>query len=209
MIVIATGWKRCSRCRVLKPNGQFNARSYGPDGWPRLRVSACKVCKRQRQRQLTGAKPRKKLTPEQRTLNRRATAKRQRERIKSDPELLTAYRVKKRIEARARRDRKRGGPARQYPRRVQELEASDAYRAPSKRDAVPVGPLRAYLLALFHDWTSEEINTRLRHAVDDRALRRILRERDHVSIEIVDRLLTHGLGRPDLLDVLYPMEEAR
>jgi hypothetical protein len=83
---------------------------------------------------------------------------------------------------------------------------AEPFRPLNKFDTVDVGPLRQYLVQRFHGWDAEEVRALLTISVSDRALYRVLYEKDRVSIDIVDRLVTHSLGRPDLLEALYPTE---
>jgi hypothetical protein len=87
------------------------------------------------------------------------------------------------------------------------------YQRPSNHngEGVPAEPLIAYIRHCYPGWTPYEI-ARLAapHSVSVDWVRRLLqREAGKVELEAVDRFLTHGLGRPDLLLALYPASEAR
>lgn len=83
----------------------------------------------------------------------------------------------------------------------------DGYVAPSSKDAVSAAPLRAYLYQRFPGWKAEEIHAVVQGSVSPRGLWRVLTAEgnDHVTLDLADRLLTLGLGRPDLLNTIYPM----
>jgi hypothetical protein len=74
-------------------------------------------------------------------------------------------------------------------------------------ERVNAGPLLELLRDMFPGWTAHQIALLAGYTISDRRLRDVLNERqDHVELETVDRLLTRGLGRPDLLYVLYPLD---
>jgi hypothetical protein len=84
-------------------------------------------------------------------------------------------------------------------------DAVAAYREPSKTEVVLAEPLRRLLVGRFPGWTMYEIGVVTNRAISDRLLTKIVRENTPmVTLEAVDRFLTRGLGRPDLLLQLYP-----
>src|ERR1044072_3494996 len=79
-------------------------------------------------------------------------------------------------------------------------------RASKAMAMVPVGPLLEFMRKAFPGATHTELAQLLK--LDSSNARRIFDgTHQRVSVVIIDRALTSGLGRPDLLDVLYPMEE--
>jgi hypothetical protein len=81
------------------------------------------------------------------------------------------------------------------------------YRPPHKNEVVPAAPLRTFLVQRFPGWESFEIAAVAHHAVSPRLLYRVFHQQAQVlELDAVDRLLTAGLGRPDLLNTLYPRD---
>lgn len=82
----------------------------------------------------------------------------------------------------------------------------DAYRKPTRVEVVAPEPLLEFIGARFDGWESYEIAAMTGQAVSERWLSRLIRERPAVvELDAVDRFLTLGLGRPDLLNDLYPI----
>ena len=84
----------------------------------------------------------------------------------------------------------------------------DAYEDPRWWEVgVDAEPLVTYLRDTFPGWSAWDIYQQTHHAVSDRLLRALLDgDRPRLALDSVDRFLTIGLGRPDLLNALYPME---
>jgi hypothetical protein len=211
MILIAEGWRRCACCRALKPQARFNAKKFWPDGSVRYYQSYCKPCARQRNRELNGWKPRRRMSAAQRA--KREIEKRQayEERILADPERFAEIKAKRRMDARLYRERQRGGPPRVYPLRKTKcgVPVVEGYRPPSYVEMVPSEPLRTYLQHAFHGWTHREMGAVMGNSsrLGGNALQRIFNQ-DTVELAFADRVLTVGLRRPDLLNDLYPLEGA-
>jgi hypothetical protein len=211
MILVADGWRRCAACKQLKSIERFNAKSRWPDGRVRFYQSYCKPCARQRNRELNGWKPRRRMSAAQRA--KRAIEKRERyeARILADPVLFAEAQAKRRMDARLYRDRQRGGPPRPYPLRKTKrgTPVTERYRPPSYAEMVSSEPLRNYLKHTYHGWTHREIGAEMGNSsrLGGNALQRIFNQ-DTVELAFADRVLTVGLRRPDLLNDLYPLEEA-
>jgi hypothetical protein len=211
MIVLHAGFRHCTGCWRILPKANFNAKTRGPDGEPRTFQSRCRPCARRRQRQLTGAKPKPApLTAEE--LRERQAKQRVAyvEAIRADPAKLAAWRATRRMDAKLARDRKRGGPPRRkYPQRrmLAKRRVSLAWAGPSRAETVPAAPLRAYIGRRFPGFEAGEVAVAVGEAVSYKGLHRLLTDRvDRIELDFVDRFLTRGLGRPDLLDALYPYE---
>lgn len=73
---------------------------------------------------------------------------------------------------------------------------------------VPLEPFAQWLRVAFPHETPEETAARFERIMEPRQVVRYLSEEGHssVSLAVVDHIVTHGLGRPDLLFSLYPME---
>jgi hypothetical protein len=152
--------------------------------------------------------------PDVRARNRALARKRHRERMATD----ARYREAKRrwgLEASARRDRdERNEAARfQYWKNVGERPRAKAmfpsrqhWHRPTRVEVVAPEPLLEFIGARFDGWESYEIAALAGNAVSERWLSRLIRERPAVvELDAVDRFLTLGLGRPDLLNDLYPI----
>lgn len=210
MIVLNADFRHCTGCWRILPKANFNAKTRGPDGEPRTFQSRCRPCARRRQRQLTGARPKPpRLTAEE--VRQRQALRRVEyiDRIRSDPVSLAEWRAKRRMDAKLARDRRRGGPpTRTYPlrRKLAGARVPDTYTGPSHAETVPAEPLRRYLHYRFPDLDVQAIHLAVKGAVSDRGIYRLLNNRaETVELDFADRLLTLGLGRPDLLNVLYPV----
>lgn len=209
MILVAEGWRRCACCRLIRPVGHFNAKKRWPDGSVRFYQSYCKRCALKRNRELNGWKPRRRMSAAQKT--KRDIEKRlaYEERILADPVRFAEVQAKRRMDARLYRDRKRGGPPRPYPLRKTKLgvAVTERYRPPSKAEMVSAEPLRDYLKRTFYGWNAGEISTAHGQLMHRRILAVLSGEQDRIELDAVDRFLTLGLHRPDLLNDLYPLEE--
>jgi hypothetical protein len=210
MIVLNADFRHCTGCWRILPKANFNAKTRWPDGQPRTFQSRCRPCARRRQRQLTGARPKPpRLTVEE--VRQRQALRRTEyiERIRSDPVSLADWRAKRRMDAKLARDRRRGGPpTRTYPlrRKLAGTTVPDNYTAPSKVETVPAEPLRVYLEKRFPNYDASAMLLAVRGAVSDKGLRRLFNDRvPTIELDFADRLLTLGLGRPDLLNALYPV----
>lgn len=121
----------------------------------------------------------------------RATTKRHYDKLRNDPQLWED----KLIDARIRyRDAKES--------EVRETNAVGAYRAPSAKDAVDAEPFLAYLQVAFPDASSEALEALT--GIPSTRFREIKRGKERLTLDLIDRALTRGLGRPDLVAALYP-----
>lgn len=226
--------RRCVRCKRIQAAIEFYPKVRNEDGSIRTRQSSCRTCvnnRRRADRQERGERQsreeinrkarerysRYRLDPEKAERMRkqaREGARRRRERAKrdaairesiqaaqrrwyeklyADPERHADYLVTIRIYGRSRRDSGR-------------IIASvpDAYR--HDRTLVASGPFLAYLAEAFPGESPEQLEKRIGLAA------RTLREIDSrngvglVELETVDNAFTRGLGRPDLVAALYPIE---
>jgi hypothetical protein len=174
----------------------------------------CKVCSRARAQErnarvmadaYTADLERKRRTAYRRTHPRpddAAKSRSYRERLKeTNPEVYEQQIADARIRKGQRRDSEAPSSTRRW--------AIAAHRAPSKAETVSADPLRRYVLARFPGWTLHEIAEVTGRSVSDKLLSRVLREHAAtIELDVADRFLTLGLGRPDLLLALYPPEPA-
>jgi hypothetical protein len=209
VIVIHSDHRRCSRCRCFKERGCFHAKARNRDGSIRQWQSHCKDCQRESSRMNGGITrrgrpygPRRRArTPEQ-----QRRARRRQRRIKQRRETAeqrTTRLVLARIDARLRRGATlQYAPRREWRDGVGVVEPYRPTLAPSEwLDPTP-----------FVDWI-EEFYAGARPERIARALgvtpctvRALLGGDQHgVSLKLVDRVVT-GLGRPDLLNSLYPLD---
>jgi hypothetical protein len=70
---------------------------------------------------------------------------------------------------------------------------------------VDAGPFLAFARDVYPNADAQEL-ARLFHIDGSGARRMFTGEHQRVSLAVVDRALTTGLGRPDLLETLYPLE---
>lgn len=205
MIIVNEAYKFCPRCRRCLPRTHRNFYFNGE------KVSWCRRCKRQ-----GSAEYRRQMTPEQRqrlreqsrvsrAKNRRLQPEREQawqaanwRRVKADAERYVRWRQDRRIDYYLRTGGEatisgRGGAVGAYRQRLIESERLDPE------------PFRAWLTQTYGDLTPLAMTRRL--AIDVRTLTNILDGAySTVSLLVVDRVLTR-LGRPDLLNDLYPIHE--
>lgn len=193
--------KWCPRCQQWLAMDAFAVYSSG-------RVaSACRPCRR-----VYVAAYRAR--PDVRARNKVLARERHRARMATDP----VYREKKRrqgAETSARRDRDERNEAARFqywknagerPRAKAMFPSRQHYRKPTRVEVVTPEPLLEFIGARFDGWESYEIAALAGEAVSERWLSRLIRERPPVvELDAVDRFLTLGLGRPDLLNDLYPI----
>lgn len=219
--------RQCPRCERHLPADEFYAKTRAEDGSVRTRGTYCKECCRRMQRKENGYKSRRKRTPEDtrrisaayyRKLKqdperyakyqakRRELDRKRRERAKTDPELAEALRrssakwrskpetkAMQRIDDRIRR-RDDGDPRSTY---------SDAIEAfIDCADYVPAAPFVEWLGSTFAE-PPPEFELLVGHN-----LNRYL-DQGLISLGVVDRVVTYGLGRPDLVESLYPYDTYR
>jgi hypothetical protein len=193
--------KWCPRCQQWLSMDAFAIYSSG-------RVAtACRPCRRTYVAEY-------RARPEVRARNLAMARKRHNERMANDPEYRAAKR-KASAKGSARRDREeRNEAARFYywknagdrPRAKAMFPSRQHYRRPTRVEVVAPEPLLEFLSARFDGWQSFEIAALAGEAVSERWLSRLMYERPAVvELDAVDRFLTHGLGRPDLLNDLYPI----
>lgn len=149
----------------------------------------------------------------------RESAKKRRERAKADAELAERLRQ----EQRRYRDKMRADPglharlAGNYridhhlrtgttlTRRAQ----FGAYEAPKRhQDTLPAEPLVEFLRRWFpDDWTTGEIASYSKGTLHTRGIHNLLTgAQTEVELAHVDRFFTIGLGRPDLMNAVYPVD---
>jgi hypothetical protein len=193
--------KWCPRCQRWLSLDAFAAYSSG-------RVAtACRPCRRAYVEEY-------RARPEVRARGLALARERHRARMATDPE----YRAKKRRAARRaskRRDRdERNEAARFYywknagerPRAKARFPTRQHYQKPTRVEVVEPEPLLEFIGARFDGWNCYEIAALAGDAVSERWLSRLMLDRPAVvELDAVDRFLTLGLGRPDLLNDLYPV----
>lgn len=121
----------------------------------------------------------------------RATNQRWRDRVRADPERYLAYLSAMRI-----RDRTRRNSTRVFS------NALGGYQEAC--ELVPAAPFLRWLDTAFPDETPETIEARI--GLNAKIVRNMRDGQGTVSLGIVDTTLTVGLGRPDLVATLYPVE---
>jgi hypothetical protein len=174
---------------------QARARYEASKADPEL-VSRRRARDRERQRRYRAADPERY----------RDNNRRWRERMLADPERKTRLLAGRRIYARVARERITG--------KLEGAWRSETTAEPYRQVAhgkgselVPAAPIVGYLRRTFPGWKPGEIATHTHNAVSGRLIYRLLVEGSgNVELDAVDRLVTHGLGRPDLLLALYPIE---
>ena len=82
-------------------------------------------------------------------------------------------------------------------------KVAGAWAPPSSQETVDPAPFLAYLAYRFPTWDLEELARLM--GISSRRMRDWAHG-DRAELDAVDRALTRGLGRPDLLNVLYPVE---
>lgn len=225
----------CPRCQTLLPAGSFHAKTRNSDGSIRTRQTLCKVCAKERNRELNGFRPQSKMSQAEIKERRRAGY----DRVSADPVRAEQRRRRKREQARRRRERAKVDPvvaeslreaSERYRRKVMLDPETHAWRLVDQRiryrdghpngarhrtaveafaatrEQVDAGPFLAYLAMAFPDATSEQLETML--GIPSQRFRELNDGKERISISLIDRALTTGLGRPDLVAVLYPMEGA-
>jgi len=177
--------KPCSKCRVVKPLAEFPRRTErhksvitkGFDSW-------CKQCHRKRMKERE-----RRVKAEGRTSEIRETQRQWRQRNRERV-------LQRKRENEAARRRKQGKPP--APRKR---------KGPASRtEGLPITPIREFIeyeISTGRGITTIEAAT----GVDHRKLSGILREEyPRVTLDLIDRILV-GLGCPEELHFLYPVEE--
>jgi hypothetical protein len=173
--------KRCVRCEEAKPLDAFPNAPRMVDG----KHSYCRSCMNAYRREWE-----RNRNPEQRA-RRRANARRQ----------YAARRTERVIASRMRHRASSGAVKRNRKGTV------EPYEPVSAKDAIPAAPFATWIVEMFPGWTLGEVAGLL--AVPERRLREVVEYgTERITLDLVDRALTIGLGRPDLLNTLYPVEAA-
>jgi hypothetical protein len=195
--------KCCSRCRRWKNVDRFYVRTRDAQGNPVTWSARCRHCGKVAQRERTGYKARKPaMTPDQQRERRKALYAARIAEIYADPERLAAHREFMRVKEKLRRQRN-GGKTLPPKRTMAGREVAHAYRPPSAHDGVDARPFITWLSTTFAGWEPGELAQLL--GIPDRRIRELLSGQPRVTLDLVDRALTLGLGRPDLLNDLYPV----
>lgn len=214
MLALSERVKMCSRCHIVKPWSEYNVRKRWPNGTPRNVYAYCRPCNVAYTREWRRANPEQAAAtdkrarerymskPEKRAL-KSATDRARLQRIKQDPEQLAVLRLQKREGRRRARDT----PPERW--RVDVPEHVNGF------GSVDAAPFRAWLLSIrpeFESVTSKGRNDSISHmaghlGISQNVLGGLLSgTKATVAFSTVDRALC-GYGRPDLLDVLVPMEK--
>jgi hypothetical protein len=204
MIVIAQGWKVCSRCKVAKPWEDFHAKERNADGSVRRVQSKCKGCHTERQREITGGKARRQLTPKQRAHLRKRRRQAAMRRLKADPERYAEFLIDHRIRGRLRRERQGAKRQNMTYKTHRGAAVPEAYRARLSEDEfLDPEPFCRWLDEAFPNMNLPTIAQELH--VDARTLFSVVNhEWDKVAVTTVDRVFVN-YGRPDLLEAIYPL----
>jgi hypothetical protein len=154
------------------------------------RDSSRKAAKKRRERAKTDAELAERLRQDQR---------RYRDKLRADPELHALLAGNYRIGLRGR--------AGTTPRQVS--AQFGGYIPPGRhRERLPAEPLVEFFKRWFPvEWSEYEIAGRSRGTLHSRTVRNLLAGlQTEVELSHVDRFFTVGLGRPDLLNAVYPMD---
>lgn len=204
----------CVRCRKVLPPESFFAKLRNPDGSVRTRGSICRDCNRELQRERTGAKPKPQaMSPEQvRERNRELYRQRMADPVKRERILATVRKSKQAKREAMLRDAALHEAHLADERIRQRLAKPTTILRPAvggydadSREWVDAQPMLDFLDAAFGAIEPRDLAVMLK--VESHRITH-LREQKRVSISVVDHVLTAGLGRPDLLNALYPMEGA-
>jgi hypothetical protein len=204
--------KRCPMCGAYK---RLRARNFvftTRDG-KRL-YKNCRVCDRKRQRLIRAQVSADPVRAAHRRKTKNAAQKR---RWAADPEKYRRYQSEWRARLKEENPQRyveifliprRFARRKHEDRPAQTPARYEAYKKPTNAEMVSADPLRQFLLDAFPGWEEREIIAILGDSVSRHAVENVLRGQDRIQLDMADRLLTGGLGRPDLLDVLYPDETA-
>jgi hypothetical protein len=228
----------CPRCQQTLGADCFHAKVRDEDGSVRTRQTLCKDCARERQRETGGHKAHSRLTDAERRRRRheryaammadperaerqretkREQARRRRERAKTDSDAGEALRaITKRYYDKVRNDpeawqlrlidqriRYRG----EHDPRFLHSVANGAWISGAHLESiVDAEPFLAFLAEAFPDASPEELAALT--GIPSRRFREFAMGKAVVSLDLIDRAFTKGLGRPDLVVALYPMETA-
>lgn len=210
--VIDLRYRVCPRCEKEKAFREFHAKTRDEDGSVRTVQTFCKTCQSDRARERDGRQPRKPAMSERRRRYLRKVRYRARmRRIFSDPTLIADYRIEQRMKAKMARQANGATPY--SPRKVQRGGAAltregtpivGAYRGKAEADEiVDAGPFVEWFTREFPRTSVRELSYALK--VPERHLQALKAgEGATVSLDFVDRAVTLGLGRPDILNALYP-----
>lgn len=219
--------RECPRCERFLDAEHFYAKGKNEDGSARGRATYCKDCSREMQRKPNGYKARRKRSKaEERMRSAAYYAK-----LKRDPERMEVYRATRREQARKRYERAKTDPklaaslrraqARSRKKRRVENAVDDRIRRRDQTDPislypdaieafdgdapdwVPAEPFLAWLAMTFGDNAPPELALLVGHDLER------FRRQVAISLGVVDRVVTHGLGRPDLVESLYPFDTYR
>lgn len=209
--------KQCPGCGGHFPRHPDFVRTYRRKSKGVVQYGCCLECDRRACRERYARAPR---TDEQRARNAerakryrelyperyRTAQKRWRDRKYEDANYRSKRNADQRMTYRLRRERAGTGSLeaqRNYP------ATYDPYRGPSCGEVVDVAPFRSYLRTEYPDMNANQVAVAIGYAVSDRRLREILNSgTTTIELDTVDRFFTRGLARPDLLNVIYPMEFA-
>jgi hypothetical protein len=226
----------CPRCERNLEATQFHAKTRFEDGSVRTRQTLCIDCARERQRELGGHKPKSAMSKgerkrrrrelyaekmadperaERQRIAKREQARRRRALAKTDPEVDAAIRAA----TKRHYDRIRSDPeawqAKLTDQRIRyrgegdpislHSDANGGWQPGAHLEAiVPADPFLAYLGEAFPDATPEQLEELT--GIPSRRFREFTYGKAVVSLDLVDRALTIGLGRPDLVAALYPYD---
>lgn len=226
----------CPRCKRHLEAAQFHAKTRAEDGSVRSRQTLCRDCGRERQRELNGHRPQSISSKAERKRRRRERyvammadperaerhrktkreqARRRRERAKADPAVDAAIRAT----TKRHYDRVRNDPEawqlKLIDQRIRYRDVNDpsvlhsvangAWEPGAHLDViVPADPFLAYLGDAFPEASPEQLESLT--GIPSRRFREFTYGQAVVSLDLVDRALTIGLGRPDLVAALYPYD---
>lgn len=124
----------------------------------------------------------------------RATAKRYRDRVRNDPDAWRDRLAEQRI-----RYRGENAPSRFWS------TANGAWTGGAHiEEIVDTTPFVEFLDAVYPDASSEQLESIF--GIPSTRFRELRRGKGNVSLDLIDRAFTIGLGRPDLVAALYPLE---
>lgn len=119
----------------------------------------------------------------------------------ADPAAHAENLIDRRIRSRS------NGEAKEVKANGRERDAVDAYDPDAPPELVPLQPFSQWLRETFPDATPEEVSIHFQRVIDPRQADRYLSangRKQNMPLELLDHILTHGLGRPDVLSSIYP-----
>lgn len=172
----------------------------------RLLYKHCRVCDRKRQRELRAIRRNDpKAVERERGRRREARARNVEHYREYHRNYQAAWRAKLKAEDPAHYFEVHVLPHRFRATKVRWIAGRDTYVPPDAiGELVDGAPLRDFARLAYPRLDTSTLAQLFR--MDMHTARRVFEEERRVALHVVDRALTVGLGRPDLLNVLYPFD---